>query len=65
VCLRRLRAGLRENMRRLPLCDAPAYTRAREDIYRGIWSEWCLHGAAEPQLAGIADRDRGQDLLPR
>jgi len=52
-------------MRRLPLCDAPAYTRAREDIYRGIWSEWCLHGAAEPQLAGIADRDRGQDLLPR
>ncbi len=47
--LQRLRAGLRETMRRSPLCDAEAYTRALEDIYRGIWREWCVNGAADPQ----------------
>lgn len=39
--LQRLRAGLRASMRSSPLCDAAAYTRALEAIYRGIWNEWC------------------------
>lgn len=53
--LQRLRAGLRETMRGSPLCDAEAYTRALEDIYRGIWSEWCTNGAVAPQIAGSSD----------
>ncbi len=47
--LQRLRADLRETMRRSPLCDAEAYTRALEHIYRGIWREWCESPAAGPQ----------------
>ena len=39
--LQRLRAGLRETMRGSPLCDGETYTRALEQIYRGIWHEWC------------------------
>jgi len=39
--LQRLRASLRDTMRSSPLCDAAAYTGALEDIYRGIWGEWC------------------------
>ena len=48
--LKLLRGGLRETMRRSPLCDAPAYTRALEDIYRGIWREWCAGAAVETQI---------------
>jgi predicted O-linked N-acetylglucosamine transferase (SPINDLY family) len=53
--LQRLRAGLRETMRGSPLCDAPAYTRALEDIYRGVWREWCVRGTVEPQIPGSLD----------
>jgi predicted O-linked N-acetylglucosamine transferase (SPINDLY family) len=49
--LQRLRAGLRETMRGSPLCDAEAYTRALEDIYRGIWREWCASAMAGPQTS--------------
>jgi protein O-GlcNAc transferase len=42
--LQRLRAGLRDAMRRSPLCDAEAYTRDLERIYRGVWREWCVRG---------------------
>ncbi|MEK7435970.1 MAG: tetratricopeptide repeat protein [Pseudomonadota bacterium] len=45
--LQALRAGLRETMRNSPLCDAKAYTRALEEIYRGVWREWCA--GARPQ----------------
>ena len=44
--LQRWRADLRQTMRNSPLCDAPAYTRALEDIYRGIWRKWCADPAA-------------------
>jgi len=43
--LQRLRASLRERMRASPLCDAPAYTAALEQIYRDIWVEWCARAA--------------------
>jgi len=48
--LQRLRTGLRQTMRGSPLCDAPAYTRALEDIYRGIWHEWCANTRATAQI---------------
>jgi len=47
--LQRLRSGLRETLRRSPLCDAAAYTRALEQIYRGIWREWCARAAGTPE----------------
>ena len=47
--LQRVRAGLRETLRRSPLCDAEAYTRALEQLYRGIWREWCEKPAAGVQ----------------
>lgn len=50
--LQRVRAGLRENLRRSPLCDAEAYTRALEQLYRGIWREWCETPAAGIQAQG-------------
>jgi len=49
--LQRLRAGLRETMRSSPLCDAAAYTRALEAVYRGIWSEWCAGRAGAAPAA--------------
>ncbi len=53
--LQRLRAGLRETMRNSPLCDAAAYTRALEHIYRGIWIEWSRDVAARPRIVKGAD----------
>ena len=47
--LQALRAGLRETMRNSPLCDAVAYTRALEDIYRSIWREWCAGASLSEQ----------------
>lgn len=54
-----LRAGLRDTLRRSPLCDAPAYTRALEDIYRGIWREWCAGAAPAPQIPESRNPARG------
>jgi predicted O-linked N-acetylglucosamine transferase (SPINDLY family) len=36
-----LRATLRDHMRRSPLCDGPAFTRALEQAYRQMWKEFC------------------------
>lgn len=36
-----LRAGLRERMRRSPLCDAQSFTRDLEAAYREMWHKWC------------------------
>ncbi len=49
--LQRLRAGLRQTMRDSPLCDALAYTRALEDLYRAIWREWCANHSAAARIS--------------
>ncbi len=50
--LQRLRAGLRQTMRNSPLCDALAYTRALEDLYRGSWRVWCASRPAAAKVTG-------------
>ena len=37
-----LRATLRERMRSSPMCDATAFTRDLERVYRKIWEMWCV-----------------------
>jgi predicted O-linked N-acetylglucosamine transferase (SPINDLY family) len=39
--LAKLRSGLREQMAKSPLCDAPAFARDLESLYRDIWRKWC------------------------
>jgi len=36
-----LRSGLRERVRRSPLCDAPRFGRHLGDALRHAWREWC------------------------
>jgi predicted O-linked N-acetylglucosamine transferase (SPINDLY family) len=37
-----LRCGLRERMRRSPLCDAPRFGKAFGSALRRAWQSWCL-----------------------
>jgi predicted O-linked N-acetylglucosamine transferase (SPINDLY family) len=39
--LTRLRAGLRERMRRSPLCDSTRFARNVEAAFREMWKRWC------------------------
>lgn len=39
--LGKLRRGLRERVRKSPLCDVPAYVLSVEDAYRRMWRRWC------------------------
>jgi predicted O-linked N-acetylglucosamine transferase (SPINDLY family) len=39
--LGRLRSGLRQRMRRSPLCDGKRFTRRLEEAYRLMWRRWC------------------------
>jgi predicted O-linked N-acetylglucosamine transferase (SPINDLY family) len=39
--LGRLRAGLRDQVARSPLCDGPAYARSVENLWRSLWRSWC------------------------
>jgi predicted O-linked N-acetylglucosamine transferase (SPINDLY family) len=41
-----LRANLRADMARSPLCDAAGHARALEDAYRAIWQIWCAEATA-------------------
>ena len=36
-----LRAGLREQMAKSPLCNAQVFTQDLERVYREMWKEWC------------------------
>jgi protein O-GlcNAc transferase len=42
AALAELRAGLRENVRRSPLCDAPRFGRALGEALRHAWRTWCV-----------------------
>ena len=39
--LAQLRAGLREKVRRSPLCDAPRFGRGLGAALRHAWRAWC------------------------
>ena len=41
-----LRANLRADMARSPLCDAAGHARALEEAYRAVWHIWCAEPAA-------------------
>ena len=45
AALARLRAGLREQVRRSPLCDAPRFGRSLGAALRHAWSAWCADGS--------------------
>ena len=36
-----LRAGLRDQMARSPLCDGPRFARHLMELLRTVWGEWC------------------------
>jgi predicted O-linked N-acetylglucosamine transferase (SPINDLY family) len=36
-----LRAGLRDQMARSPLCDGPRFARHLMELLRNVWGEWC------------------------
>ena len=44
--LMRLRMGMRDRLRRSPLCDEPRFVRALEDAYQQSWRAWCTPTAA-------------------
>ena len=44
--LARIRAELRERMRRSPVMDGPAFARDLGDAYRAMWQEWCSRDSA-------------------
>ena len=44
--LAQLRAGMRERLRKSPLCDAAGFARAMERAYREAWQRWCAAQAA-------------------
>ncbi len=41
-----LRANLRAEMARSPLCDAAGHAKALEEAYRAVWQIWCAGTAA-------------------
>ena len=43
-----LRAGLRERMRRSPLCDGKQFTAELEAVYRDLWQRWARNPDAHP-----------------
>jgi protein O-GlcNAc transferase len=46
-----LRANLRADMARSPLCDAAGHARSLEEAYRAVWHIWCAEHAqlADPR----------------
>ncbi len=41
-----MRANLREQMAKSPVCDGSAHARRIEDAYRSIWRQWCAKDLA-------------------
>jgi predicted O-linked N-acetylglucosamine transferase (SPINDLY family) len=43
--LAKIRAGLREQVARSPLCDGPRFAGNFMGLLRGVWHQWCAnHG---------------------
>jgi predicted O-linked N-acetylglucosamine transferase (SPINDLY family) len=38
-----LRRDLRAKVEKSPIGDCPRFTRALEELYRGMWKTWCSH----------------------
>jgi predicted O-linked N-acetylglucosamine transferase (SPINDLY family) len=54
--LRELRASLRDQVRRSPLCDGPRTTRYLERAFRAVWRKWCHGAATNPTTSQAAER---------
>ena len=55
AALANLRSGLREQVRRSPLCDAPRFGRSLGAAMRKAWLAWCVErGAAAARLSSAA-----------
>ena len=46
--LKELRASLRDQVRRSPLCDGPQATRYLERAFRAVWRKWCHTATTGP-----------------
>lgn len=53
LALAKVRAGLREEMRRSPLCDAAGQSQHFAAALRGCWREWCSGQPADGHAAKI------------
>jgi predicted O-linked N-acetylglucosamine transferase (SPINDLY family) len=54
--LARLRLGLREQMRRSPICDAPRFIVHVETAFRQMWQQWCQPQTNGPRLPDAPPR---------
>ena len=54
--LARLRLGLREQMRRSPICDAPRFIVHVETAFRQMWQQWCQPQTNGPRLPDVPPR---------
>jgi protein O-GlcNAc transferase len=50
--LAQLRSGLREQVRRSPLCDAPRFGVSFGYALRQAWQAWCISQNSQPLLSG-------------
>ncbi|MFL5339777.1 MAG: tetratricopeptide repeat protein [Gemmataceae bacterium] len=52
--LARLRAGMREGLKKSKLCDAKGFARQLEDAYRTMWQRWCTTQASAAPRAEVS-----------
>ena len=59
-----LRAGLREQMRASPLCDAMGFASKFEAALRTMWCDWCGTSATEPSVLQLRIRGDVEICVP-